>query len=65
MRLPAPEVEYADVKRSLGYTAPAGFSFVSEGQLSKYLGGDEVTRIVDGSFRVYAVDQNDGAPTVS
>ena len=63
--LPPHDDQHADVKRSLSYTAPTGISFASEGHLSKYLGGDEVTRIVDGSFRVYAIDQNGGAPKLS
>jgi hypothetical protein len=55
--LPAPDDAKADIKRSLRYDGPAGFGLVTSGQLSKYLGGDEVSRILDGSFRVYAVDQ--------
>lgn len=62
--LPAPDDARADVKRSLRHDGPTGFGLVTNGQLLKYLGKDEVSRILDGSFRIYAVDQA-GGPVLS
>ena len=63
--LPAITDPLADVKRSLRYDAPTGFGIMTNGQLLKYLGGGEVTRVMDGSFRVYAVDQGENGPKLS
>jgi hypothetical protein len=63
--LPDSTDPHADVKRSLRWDAPAGFALLTTGQLAKHLGGGEVSRIFNGSFRVYAVDQGDSGPSLS
>jgi hypothetical protein len=63
--LPASSDARADVKRSLRFDGPSGLAVITNGDLLKYLGSDEVSRILDGSFRVYAVDQASGAPKLS